>query len=289
MAKASIKLTKYTAEYNYDPDQRKGWSLLVRATDAVDMDREIFVYHRMSGTDAYTGDVFEAIASANQYFELPKNAPVIINDRESIPYYRRNQMEGYARTIQELEEIWNYVQIDVGRLVADLNSSKILASTTQAQVSGDGVIANYDVGSESVVLELNWEPAGSWDGKEIKNVDLNKPGWLPVSEFDNSIADPIDSIPKEAVWFYNKAKDKDFKIFYDRYIKTPYEANILELNGQELLFGEGGTYEVTKDTIFWLENKNYKIEEIQKNPWANDYIDGVPLSYIPTIRIIMPF
>ena len=77
MSKSSIKLTKYTAEYNFDPDQRKGWALMVRATDAVDMDREIFVYHRMSQKDAYTGDVFEAIASVNQYYEIPKNAPKI--------------------------------------------------------------------------------------------------------------------------------------------------------------------------------------------------------------------
>ena len=289
MAKSSVKLTKYTAEYNFDPDQRKGWSLLVRATDAVNMDREIFVYHRMSGTDAYTGDVFETIASANQYYELPKNAPLIINEKESIPYYRRNQMEVYARTIQELEEIWNYVQIDVGRLVADLNSSRILAATTQAEVSGDGTIAAYDVGRESIIAQLNWEPAGSWDGKEIKNIDNTIPGWLPISEFDNNIENPIDAVPEQAVWFYNKSADKDFELFYNNRIKTPYESNILELNGQELLYGVNGTYQVTKDTVFWLENANYKIEEIQKHPWPNDYIDGLPLTYIPTIRLIMPF
>jgi len=288
MAKSSIKLTKYTAEYDFNPDQRKGWSLLVRASDAVNMDKEIFVYHRMSGKDAYTGDVFEAITSVNQIYELPKYAPATVDENEVIPYYRRSQMEVYARTLNELEEIWEYVQFDVGRLISELNSSRILHSTSQSKVKGSGDLETTDI-ENAVALQLNWEPAGSWDGTNIKNPDKNKPGWLPISEFENTIGAPEDIIPQGAIWFYNKYQDTDFKNIYDKKISEPYEANILEVNGVELLYGSEGAFSITKDTVFWLENKNYVVEGIQKNPWPDDYIDGLPLSYLPTIRLIINF
>lgn len=287
MSKASIKLTKYTAEYNYDPDQRKGWALLVRATDAVNMDREIFVYHRMSQKDAYTGDLFEAIASVNQYYEIPKNAPKLVDGGGLIPYYRRNQMEVFARTLHELNEIWEYVKVDVGRLVTDINSIGILDSVAQSQVSSDGVVADFYEYPEITTMMMHWQPAGNWDGSSIVNPNSSKAGWLPISEFENEIADAVDSVPDQAVWFYNINAHEEFKRFYNK-VKAPYETNFLELNGQELLYGSGGSYALTKDTVFWLENKNYDVEEIQKNPWANDYIDGLPVSYEPLIRLIMP-
>ena len=288
MAKASIKLTKYISEYNFDPDQRKGWVILVRATDAVSMDREIFIYHRMSGVDAYTGDMFEAVASANQYYEIAKNKPVFVNETDMIPYYRRNQLEVYARTMHELDEIWEYIQLDVGRLVSDLNSTKVLTPVTESTIDSDGNIEELTIGSATAIVELNWDPAGTWDGTTIVDPDKTISGWLPISEFENSIADPVDSVPIEAKWFYNRGADTEFAKTFKR-VKQPYSSNILEVNGLEVLYGEGGTYAVTKDTVFWLENNNSAVEEIQKNPWPDDFIEGTTVSYRPTLRLIVPF
>jgi len=286
--KAAVTLEKFTAEYNFDPDQRKGWALMVRATNAVNMDPEIFVYHRMLNTDAYTGDLFEAVASVNQYYEIPKNAPKIINEDELIPYYKRNQLEVFARTPSELEEIWEYIKIDVSRLVADINSTDILTAFQGANIADDGGLETYEISENRVSLALNFMPAGNWDGETITDPSHDKQGWLPVTEFENGIAEPIDAIPEHALFYYNIDADKDFKLFFKKYINKPYNNNILELNGMMLLYGSAGAYSVTKDTVFWLENKNWTIEGTQQNPWPDDYIDGLPLSYLPQLRLIMP-
>ncbi len=286
--KASITLEKYTAEYNFDPDQRKGWGLMVRATNATNMDGEIFIYHRMLGTDAYTGDLFEAVASVNQYYEIPKNAPKIVNEDELIPYYRRNQLEVFARSPRELDEIWEYIKIDVSRLVADLNSTDILTAFQGVTISDDGDLERFEIGGNRISLGMHFMPSGNWDGTTITAPDHSLPGWLPISEFENSIANAEDSIPDGAVFYYNIDADPDFKLFYGKYLTKPYQNILMELNGVYLLYGDNGAYAVTKDTVFWMPNNNASIEGTQKNPWPDDYIDGLPLSYTPQLRLILP-
>ena len=280
MSKASLRLTKYTAEYDYDPDQRKGWAIMVR-------DSEIFVYHRMGDVDAYEGDLFEAVASVNQYYEIPKNAPKVLADGKTIPYYRRNQMEVFARSPRELNEIWEYLKVDVSRLIADLNSSEVLTAFSGANIGDDGDIETYDLSEATVSVSLSWEPAGNWNGTTITAPDSSKKGWLPISEFENTIANPVDSVPSEALWFYNRGADSLFDLFFNK-VATPYSLNLLELNAVMLLQGSSGAYDVTKDTVFWLNNSNASLEGVQKNPWPDDYIDGLDPSYPPVLRLILP-
>ena len=48
----------------------------------------------MNGEHPYTGDVFEAVATPSQMEEIPINNPFIDPvDNESVPFYRRNQLE----------------------------------------------------------------------------------------------------------------------------------------------------------------------------------------------------
>jgi hypothetical protein len=282
MSEAKVKLVKYVSEYNYDPDSRKGWALLVRAMDPTNMDSEIFVHHRMAEEDPYEGDLFECIASVNQYYEIPKNKPAIVNEDTIIPYYRKNQFEVFARTLTELQEIWDYVVLDVGRLVSDLNSMKVLNATETREV-GSSHVAEYDLGSLKAICTLAWNPAGTWTGDSITEVKLDEKGWLPISEFDNTITNYTESVPSGAKWFYNSAADKDFSSFMKN-ISEPHEASVLEMNGNALHYT--GDYALNSETVFWLDNQS--IDSLQKNPWPDDYIDGMPPSYIPTIRLIFP-
>jgi hypothetical protein len=282
MSQAKINLVKYVSEYNYDPDTRKGWGLLVRAINPVDMDTELFVHHRMTDNDPYVGDLFECIASVNQYYEIPKNKPVIVDENTVIPYFRKNQFEVFARSLIELEEIWEYVVLDVGRLVADINSLKVLNATETREV-GSSYVTEYDLGSFKAICTLAWNPAGTWTGESITDVKLGEKGWLPISEFENTITEYKDAVPLGAKWFYNSNADKDFSNFMLN-LKQPYESSVLEINGDSLHYM--GDYAITSDTVFWLDNK--AVDLLQKNPWPDDYIDGMPPNYIPTIRLVFP-
>lgn len=275
MAKGSIKLIRYTAEYEYDPDNRTGWGILVRAESLSDMDPEIFVYHRMRAGDPYTGDLFEAVASINQYYEIPAYAPAEISTDEIIPYYRRNQMEVFARSPSELEEIWKYMQIDVARLVRDFNSTDILTAVKESQISEIGSIQESEIATSSKVVELAWGPAGTWDGATITTPDSSLRGWLPIALAANTFADPQERIPENAVWFYNMGAETAAVQDSFAQVVPPYSKNFLDIDGVYLLYGENGAYQVTKDTVFWMPNSNYQVEMISENPWPDDYIQGL--------------
>ena len=288
MSKASIKLTKYVSDYNFDPDINRGWGIMVRA-EGINIDSEIFVYHRMSDLEVYDGDMFEAVASVNQYYEIPPHQPSgpnnLRSEKESIPYYRRNQLEVFARSSVELDEIWDYIKTDVSRLVADYNSNLKMKSTNTVMISGTMPV---DLGSSDsrAVLELEWKPAGNWTGSEITDVDTFAKGWLPVSEVENVLSDVENRVPDQAKWFYNNTADNNFQQLLET-VKEPLEV-ILDQNGIYLTQGEGGAYQLTNDTLYWLENENADLSGTFKNPWPNDYIDGIDVAVEPSIRFSVP-
>ena len=42
------------------------------------------------------------------------------------------------------------------------------------------------------------------------------------------------------------------------------------------------------DTIFWTENPNWELAQVDKNPWPNDYITDVGENdYIHELKLIM--
>jgi hypothetical protein len=274
----SIRLLRYSPEFEFDPDTNTGWGLLVRAEAIGDINPEIFVYHKMVESDPYTGDMFEAVSSINQYYELPTYAPEKLENNEIIPYYRRNQVELFARSPSELEEIWKYLQADIARLVRDYNSTEILREFVTSDIDEEGGISTHIVSAGSIILDLSWEPAGDWNGEQIANPDINKQGWLPISLIGNAFAAPADRIPENAIWFYNVSKESaDFQKVFST-LKEPYSDCLLDINGVYLLYGPEGAYQVTKDTIFWMPNDNYQTASVSEHPWPDDYIPGVDVA-----------
>lgn len=265
-----------------DPDQQKGYGMMVRA-EAEEMDPEIFVYHRMRPTDPYHGDLFEAVASINQYEEVPAYEPKVVSDDEIIPYYRRNQMEVYARTPSELEEIWAYLQVDVGQLVRDYNATEILIEHKVADINPTGGSVETVTNDNSYILQLAWEPAGEWTGASI-TPDVTQRGWLPISEF-NSVF-PGKAHPDGAVWFYNMpAESLNVQDLYSA-LQNPAQS-VLDLNGVPLLYGPEGAYMLSEETVFWMPNDNYQIEMVSQNPWPDDYVPGVTDSE-RVLRLLVP-
>jgi hypothetical protein len=287
MSTASVELTKYVSDYKFDPDVNRGWGIMVRAK-GIGMDSEIFIYHRMPESEVYEGDMFEAVASVNQYYEIPSYTPKDNGTQpegELVPYYKRNQLEVFARSVTELEEIWEYIKTDVSRLVADYNANLKMKSNSTVLVAGGlpQVINEYD---NRTALVLAWEPAGSWDGQAIVNTDTSKKGWLPVSELENTISGAENRMPQGAKWFYNKGADSNFEELTAGVTNT--EEVFLDMNGFYLLQGSGGAYQLTGDTLYWMENVNASIEGISKNPWPDDYIEGIDVAVEPVLTLSAP-
>jgi hypothetical protein len=113
-----LRLTReglYTEELN----GQQVWPLKVTAAviDAAMPSSKIFVYHATMGDDAYQGDLFECVASLEQYNDLPENAAVIEDDVTVVPYYRLDVLNFACRSPEEAEQLWSDIQEDVIDLV----------------------------------------------------------------------------------------------------------------------------------------------------------------------------
>ncbi|NDB66003.1 MAG: hypothetical protein EB168_10130, partial [Euryarchaeota archaeon] len=147
----------------------------------------------------------------------------------------------------------------------------------------EGAVVKHPSQDRSFMLQLYWEPAGSWNGTTVIP-DVTKKGWLPVSQAN--IVKPGMRVPEGAVWFYNiTQEDAHFQELYSL-AAEPYSQNVLEIGGVALLYGDEGAYQVTKDTIFWMPNDNYQIEMVSKHPWPDDYVDGDEVRR--TMRLVIP-
>jgi hypothetical protein len=78
---------------------------------------KIFVYHASMGDDAYQGDVFECVASFQQYNDLPEDAAIVEGDGYVVPYYRLNVLYFDCRSPQEADDLWDDIVEDVTDLV----------------------------------------------------------------------------------------------------------------------------------------------------------------------------
>lgn len=80
----------------------------------------MFVFHAAMDDDQYEGDVFEAVASAQQMYEIPAIDPGSETNGQLVPYYRRSELVWYARTPSEAEELWQAITDDVDDLTRSL-------------------------------------------------------------------------------------------------------------------------------------------------------------------------
>jgi hypothetical protein len=193
-------------------------------------------------------------------------------------------MEVFARSALEREEIWEYIKVDVSRLVADYNADLKMKATSSVLIEGTvpQVLTESD---NNMLVDVEWKPAGEWDGTTISNPDTSKKGWLPVSIVESVF--PGAEVPTNAKWFYNAPEDENFEDVF-ALVTEPFEQNLLDLNGIYLLFGEGGAYQVTEDALYWMANENYIIEGISQNPWPSDYVEGLDVDVLPVLIFSVP-
>ncbi len=95
------------------------WPLKVTASviDNSMPSSKIFVYHASMGDDAYQGDVFECVASLQQYNDLPEDAAIVEGDGYVVPYYRLNILYFDCRSPEEADTLWNDIVEDTTDLV----------------------------------------------------------------------------------------------------------------------------------------------------------------------------
>lgn len=116
---AQIQLQRMALAVNEINNQHV-WPLKITASltaGATMPSPKIFVYHASMGDDAYMGDIFECVASLQQYFDLPINTPVSIEDGLVVPYYRTEVINFNCRSPAEADELWVEIQADVTDLV----------------------------------------------------------------------------------------------------------------------------------------------------------------------------
>ncbi len=95
---------------------------------------KIFVYHASMDDDAYVGDIFECVASIQQYYDIPADSPVSIEDDKVVPYYRTASLQFNCRSPLEAEELWEAIQADVTDLVNNFASYSALHSYEAVEI-----------------------------------------------------------------------------------------------------------------------------------------------------------
>lgn len=115
------------------------WPLKVTATlmaGATMPSAKIFVYHSAMTDDAYQGDLFECVASVQQYWDLPEDAPTLIEEGGlyTVPYYRSAVLYFNCRSPLEAEELWADIQADITDLVENAASYGNLSNQEEAEI-----------------------------------------------------------------------------------------------------------------------------------------------------------
>jgi len=115
---AHIRLVREGLELK-ELNGQQTWPLKVTASviDAAMPSDKIFVYHSAMTDDAYEGDLFECVASIQQYNDLPVNTPVFEGKEDVVPYYRSNILYFACRSPEEADELWDDVEEDVTDLI----------------------------------------------------------------------------------------------------------------------------------------------------------------------------
>lgn len=288
MPKPSIELIRYEPKHIPEPPRHLGSYLLVVRAKGTLVPSEIFVYHEYPGSydNPYSGDVFEAIATPRQIEELPINKPYEDpNSDNYIPYYRRNQLELYFLSLDELDDFWKQIQSEVALLVDNYKRFEDLENTRILNITGLSTIEEKIVENREALITLYSDPATS---DELVDGEITKPdkslfGWLPASMHPNP--------PENAKYFYNIDKHYALHQAWKKGIAAPYEIHSLEIDGYTYSQGEHGIYTINNEGIFWLDfdpeqfNDHRNKPRPFKNPWPDDYFVGFGSSDPNLIRI----
>lgn len=274
---SSIALTRYISEAHESGQlpRQQSWPITITAV-GVDMPSEIFVYHIDQEGDPLEGDIFEAVASPQQLYELPANAAAVISSDDQIPYYRRSVLEFLARSADEAQYIWETVQEEVAILVRDFNAGNTLLGIERVQFSASGVVQQSLNMQPPTRHLLSYHPCGvavfsndtqSITGPYTPELD----GWLPVSQAPGGFVAPFG-----AVLFYNIDQDATLKSFFP--LPEPWSGHLFTRNG--ILLQEGLHYRITEKTIWWLAFDPATISGYERLvdqvgdfnlPWPSDY------------------
>ena len=286
----SIELIRYEPESRPQaPDVLGSYTLVVRAS-GYNMPSEVFIYHAINEENPYSGDVFEAVATPSQIEELPLNNPSFSAEtNEGVPFYRRNQLEIYFRSLDELNDFWVELKRQVNTLVKNYKVMEELVNTSLVTLSGGSRIDTTTIDQPSSLITLYTEPATSVDldvNKNIKTADAGMFGWLPVSEDQEK--------PSNAKLFYNLGKHAELSEIWESGLKEPYGVHALIINGYHYSTGEHGIYEINQNGIFWLDfdpdnfsGDRLNLPKPTKNPWPDDYFVGYGSSSPNIIRLLL--
>lgn len=288
---ANIKLTRFISEDESLPDaQRQAWPVSILA-EGIDIDDHIFVYHVGKQDDPLQGDKFEAVASVNQMFELPKNQGTSLTIETGIPFYRSNILEYVARSAEEAERIWKEIVKEVDLLVRNWDSASRLRGTDFAVITADGTQFSTIEMNPPFRLQISANPAGIpgivMSKQVVATPDTTKRGWLPISSISPSIV-----VPAGSAFYYNRPLDTNLQALWPP--KEPFSGNMMYKNG--FLLPYGIVYVITHDGIFWLDFDPATVPGYQRispqvadgnAPWPIDQLTpesaGVPTLLILTL------
>lgn len=108
------------------------WPLKITATLAQGSTMpspKIFVYHANMGDDAYEGDIFECVASIQQYYEIPVDAAVAEGADYVVPYYRLDFVQLDCLSPEEADQLWDDIVQDVTDLVNNFHAKDNLTTS----------------------------------------------------------------------------------------------------------------------------------------------------------------
>ncbi len=290
---SNIKLTRFASTDDLIPPAlRSAWPVAILAQGTA-MDDAIFVYQVGKSDDPIPGDKFECVASVNQMFELPKTQGVSLTTETGIPFYRTNVLQFVARSASEAERIWVDVVQEVQLLVANYNSALTLKGTDFAEIDTTGFVISPFTMTPPSRVQITSHPAGtvavSGLVQSIVTPDTTLVGWLPVSALGPSVVKPPG-----AAFFYNLALDPNLKAIWPPL--QPFGGNQLHRNG--LLMPYGTVWELTQDTIWWLDFNPTLIPGYQRTspgaadgnaPWPIDYVSAASPGAVQNILTITLF
>ena len=108
------------------------WPLKITATLAQGSTMpspKIFVYHANMGDDAYEGNIFECVASIQQYYEIPVDAAVAEGADYVVPYYRLDFVQLDCLSPEEADQLWDDIVQDVTDLVNNFHAKDNLTTS----------------------------------------------------------------------------------------------------------------------------------------------------------------
>ena len=158
-----IELIRYEPQWlPQAPDSLGSYPLIVRAS-GFNIPSEIFIYHAINSENPYSGDLFEAIATPSQIEELPLNKPFFSDTNEGVPFYRRNQLEVYFRSLDELNDFWEELKSQTNTLVKNYKVMEDMVNTKLVKLTGGSLVDTQAIEQPSSYITLYTDPATSVD------------------------------------------------------------------------------------------------------------------------------